>query len=315
MKIFTLLTFISMIFLSCNESTGPEPEQVSTGIWLHKDNSGLPGNSVSQIVIDNSGYKWIATDSGLAKFDGSEWTIYNTKNSGLTDDAIFELLIDSKDQIWIIYTSGALILFDRHNWHEYDISNSPIYGSFIETVAIDKHDNIWWGGYDFGLCKFDLTNWILHDELYGASISAIYADENDNIWIGTRVLPGTGKGLCKFDGINWKFYNEFTSDKLSNSINCILSDGPNSIWLGTERPLIHFVEPKYKLFYLLEPTSLSGIYCLAKDQNGNIWLSSGFFDTALIKFDGSDFTSYDPIDSGPEFYRIRSIVTDNYNNK
>ena len=53
-------------------------------------NSGLPDNNVNTIAIDASGNKWIGTGddsfegAGLAEFDGTNWTVYNTSNSGLT---------------------------------------------------------------------------------------------------------------------------------------------------------------------------------------------------------------------------------------
>jgi ligand-binding sensor domain-containing protein len=41
-------------------------------------------NRVKAIAIDGQGNKWIGTrGGGLAKFDGVNWTVYNTSNSGL----------------------------------------------------------------------------------------------------------------------------------------------------------------------------------------------------------------------------------------
>ena len=42
---------------------------------------------VTSIAIDGSGNKWIGTDDGgLAKFDGTTWTVYTTSNSGLPNN-------------------------------------------------------------------------------------------------------------------------------------------------------------------------------------------------------------------------------------
>jgi hypothetical protein len=41
------------------------------------------------IAIDGQGNKWIGTyGGGLAKFDGVNWTVYNTSNSGLPDNYV-----------------------------------------------------------------------------------------------------------------------------------------------------------------------------------------------------------------------------------
>ena len=55
------------------------------------------------IVIDGSGNKWIGTDwvVGLAKFDDTSWTVYNTSNSGLPVNGVMSLAIDGSGNKWI----------------------------------------------------------------------------------------------------------------------------------------------------------------------------------------------------------------------
>ena len=43
-------------------------------------NSGLPANGVNSITIDKNGNKWLATNGGVAFFNGEIWTVYNTSN-------------------------------------------------------------------------------------------------------------------------------------------------------------------------------------------------------------------------------------------
>jgi ligand-binding sensor domain-containing protein len=54
------------------------------------------------IAIDAQGNKWIGTlTKGLAKFDGVNWTVYNTSNSGLPYDYVHAIAIDKKGNKWI----------------------------------------------------------------------------------------------------------------------------------------------------------------------------------------------------------------------
>lgn len=62
---------------------------------------GLPSNSVYRTVLDRSGYLWIATENGLAKFDGKSFKIYTTAQ-GLPDNDITDILIDSNNVIWVM---------------------------------------------------------------------------------------------------------------------------------------------------------------------------------------------------------------------
>ena len=38
---------------------------------------------------------------GLAKFDGTTWTVYNTSNSGLPDNYVSSIAIDGSGNKWI----------------------------------------------------------------------------------------------------------------------------------------------------------------------------------------------------------------------
>jgi ligand-binding sensor domain-containing protein len=64
-------------------------------------NSKLPDNYVYAIAIDGGGNKWIGTLEGLAKFDGVNWTVYNTSNSGLPDNYVGAIAIDGRGNKWI----------------------------------------------------------------------------------------------------------------------------------------------------------------------------------------------------------------------
>jgi ligand-binding sensor domain-containing protein len=59
------------------------------------------------------GNKWIGTDGGgLAKFDGVNWTVYNTSNSGLPGNSVNAIAIDGQGNKWIGTYGGGLAKFD-----------------------------------------------------------------------------------------------------------------------------------------------------------------------------------------------------------
>jgi len=57
--------------------------------------NGLADNYVSAIAIDGQGNKWFGTwCNGVSKFDGMNWTTYNTTN-GLCKNYILTIAIDA----------------------------------------------------------------------------------------------------------------------------------------------------------------------------------------------------------------------------
>lgn len=124
-------------------------------IFYDKLNSGLPNNFVRSLSVDASGNKWIGTDEGLVKYDGTSWTIFTTSNSGLPSDKVLSLAIDSSDNIWIGTYKGGLAKFDGFNWTIYTTSNSNLPDDRIYALAIDSDGTKWIGTYSSGLAKFD----------------------------------------------------------------------------------------------------------------------------------------------------------------
>jgi ligand-binding sensor domain-containing protein/anti-sigma regulatory factor (Ser/Thr protein kinase) len=52
-------------------------------------------------MIDKKGYLWIATETGLSRFDGKKFRNYSTSD-GLGDNEITNLFIDSSGRVWVI---------------------------------------------------------------------------------------------------------------------------------------------------------------------------------------------------------------------
>ncbi|MEN6512292.1 MAG: T9SS type A sorting domain-containing protein, partial [Chloroherpetonaceae bacterium] len=106
-------------------------------------NSGLPNNWVYSIAIDKNGSKWIGTIKGLAKYDGTSWTIYNTSNSGLPRNGVISITIDKNSTKWL-GTDGGLVKYDG-TWTIYDTLNSDIPDNTVYTIAIEVNNTKWIG--------------------------------------------------------------------------------------------------------------------------------------------------------------------------
>jgi streptogramin lyase len=122
--------------------------------FYNKANSSLPDNDVYSIAIDGSGNKWIGTWGGLAKFDGTNWTVYNTSNSGLPDNHVLSIAIDESGNKWIGTRGGGLAKFNGTNWTVYNASNSNLPDNWIRSIAIDGSGHKWIGTEFGGLAVY-----------------------------------------------------------------------------------------------------------------------------------------------------------------
>ncbi|MEO6540264.1 MAG: two-component regulator propeller domain-containing protein, partial [Ferruginibacter sp.] len=84
----------------CLLFTGAASFSQSTQTIFYSTKDGLPSNSIYKAVLDNHGFLWIATDNGIAKFDGKNFKVYTTAH-GLPDNEITDIFIDSSRRIWV----------------------------------------------------------------------------------------------------------------------------------------------------------------------------------------------------------------------
>jgi hypothetical protein len=242
-----------------------------------------------------------------------EWVVYNTSNSGLSNDYVLAIAIDGQGNRWIGTAGGGLAKFDGVNWTVYNTSNSGLPENTVYVIAIDKEGNKWIGTGG-GLAKFDGINWIVYNTsnsgLPSNYVSAIAIDGQGNKWIGTL-----GGGLAKFDGVNWTVYNTLNSSLASNRVWAIALDGQENKWIGTfGGGLAKFDGVNWTVYN----SSNSGlpydyVYAIAIDGQGNKWI--GTYSGGLAKFDGVNWTVYNTLNSNLPYNDVWEIAIDEQGNK
>jgi hypothetical protein len=265
--------------------------------------AGLPNNSVSATAFDSDGNKWIGTSSGLTKFDGTNWTVYNTSNSGIPSNSVWGLAIDGGDIIWIATFGGGLVKFDGTNWTTYNTGNSSIPTNYLYFVTTDASGNKWIGSGN-GLIKFDGTDWTTYNTLSGLPNNSVYSvaiDGDNHKWIATY-----GGGLAKFDGIEFTVYNT-SSGLASNNCYDVAIDGSGNKWIATYGGgLSKFDGTNWTTYNTSNGLPATRCITVAAESNGNIWV--GFENNGVSKFDGSSWTNYTPANSSLPSYGINDVA-------
>jgi len=79
---------------------------------------GIPSRETYDILQDKEGYIWIATDQGVARFDGETFRTYTT-DDGLPDNVVFDLYEDEEGRIWFQSYTCQLSYFEHDAIHPY----------------------------------------------------------------------------------------------------------------------------------------------------------------------------------------------------
>lgn len=126
---------------------------------------GLPSNTIRDIDTQGEDLKqgrssdiWVATDKGVAHFDGVKWTSYTTK-AGLPSNDIRGVSSMFGKGVWAATAKGAAY-FDRasNTWidltHKNELARQEMTGAlFVPFVGAD-HSEVWFSTAGNGLITF-----------------------------------------------------------------------------------------------------------------------------------------------------------------
>ena len=108
--------------------------------------SGLPGNTITDIMQDNDGYMYFGTYSGLLRFDGVEFIsmnrLYDARFDFLSARTTFQ---DTRGHIWIgSNDEGVTCIKDNGEILRYTV-NDGLPNNSIRAICEDKNNFIWIG--------------------------------------------------------------------------------------------------------------------------------------------------------------------------
>jgi signal transduction histidine kinase/ligand-binding sensor domain-containing protein/DNA-binding response OmpR family regulator len=254
--------FICVFFLLHLSATA-QKEHINFTSLTSKD--GLLSNAVNAILKDRLGLMWFATDDGLYKFDGTNFTVYRNlpdDTSSLRANEVLALHEDRKGDLWIGTSGGGLSIYNRTR------------DAFVHFPA---------NANAVGLSR-------------NAVIRSICSDHQGQLWIGQF------DGLYVIDPVARKstkinLLAERTGGSINTSLTCVFADSQNRIWIGTDSGLFLFKRPSntFRQFVTGEagtyPISSNLVKTIGEDRSGNIWVGTAD-GLNRLRPDGTGFTIY-----------------------
>lgn len=174
---------------------------------------GLPGEgadwkgAINVICQDHQGFIWLGTWSGLLRYDGYEFTIFQQQSDsgGLGSNKVTSVYEDQQNRLWVGTRRGGVQQFDRATQQFESFSHDPTLPGSL------SNNNVW----------------------------CIYQDRQGRLWVGTE------EGLNYFDEERgtfrtfWQRPGGLSHDFIYNLAET--SDG--SLWVATENGLNRILWP------------------------------------------------------------------------
>lgn len=206
---------------------------------------GLPSNETYAVFEDSKHFLWIASDLGVARYDGNKFETFN-----LPDNVIFKIREDIKGRIWFFSFRGVLAYFENEKMYPYrynPVIENRINKIHIIDCKIDTNSNIYLNSY------ID-SNFIISDAGSIAAQRHSYPTKRNCIECTIEVL---------------------------NKNTCFTTMNRTSAGAVIDSAIIHVIIGKtIKHYYVKAPLGRFAHYSSIRLDNGDIYFYAG---RALIK--------------------------------
>jgi ligand-binding sensor domain-containing protein len=267
------------------------------------DNSGLPDNYVTSVVVDREGNKWIGTyGEGVARYNDTTWTTY------LPRRYIYDIALDSSGSV-IISASSGLFQYTGTNWNKLYTNNLK-----ANSVACDAEGNIWAGFFDYGgVAKYDSLGYTFYNSsnsnVKANTVRSLGLDHNGNI------LLGTSDGLMKKHGDDFILLPISNTPSLRWLHSLAFDDSANILWIGGQYQLTKYDGNEWTVYTpenSLLPEGFIYIHDILIDSGKRVWIGMG--GKGLIVIDGEVWKLFNTSNSGLPDDNVYTISEDNYGN-
>jgi ligand-binding sensor domain-containing protein/signal transduction histidine kinase len=280
------------------------PASTVLGHQAWSSENGLPQNSVHQILQTHDGYLWIATEGGIARFNGIQFAVFNQENDPtFTSNDTCCLAEDRSRGLWI-GTSDGLLRYAGGAFRRYTEADG-LPSSVVLSLA-PTGDGFLLVLTSGGLARYDGEKF----SPLTFSVSALGSGPDNNIWLATasglfsynqehlHAVPISrfptesieGLGSLK-DGSLWArtrtaflLWNKSrlrtwrSGHELPGTrVQSFLADSWGTLWVGTDQGLVALSSAPTadNLQLQIQPAlGATSILTMFEDREHNLWVGS-----------------------------------------
>ena len=240
-------------------------------------NTNLSNNSIRDLSLDGDGNIWAVTNSGISKWDGSQWVNYANNSNGLPSSSfIGQGITDTTFIVSNTFSSGVVY---------FDGSSATAYKSF-NTNGLSSNTH-----HDFqilpngdvaiatesGLSIFDGTSFTLYQTSSGLANNKVKSLTYDNssgaLWMGYRA---GSNGIASMNPVTGTITN-YSGASVSGNINDITS-APDSIIYFTAGSNVYRFDAKNDSLYTYNSANSpisSSVMNDVEYLNNQLWIATG----------------------------------------
>jgi signal transduction histidine kinase/ligand-binding sensor domain-containing protein len=295
-----------------------------TRTWRTED--GLPNDAVSAVTQTRDGYLWLATYDGLARFDGVNFTRFDSSTTPeMHSTRVTSLFEDAEGNLWIGYETGELTRYRDGHFYTTDF-HAPWEQKKIQTIRADSSGDIWLLN-DAGTLADAKGRVIAGLNTNGAAgATALVSDSKGTIWAdwsgnayvlqqgALKQLPSRSgdyvKCICSGvdDGLwiigqnyvsEWKdgqMFDKGQSPLGQSAVEAMIQMKSGCLAVGTLDQGLFLIFPGRNVVHFNHANGFpdNWVRCLCEDREGTLWVGTG--SSGLLALRQSRVTTLKPPD-------------------
>jgi signal transduction histidine kinase/ligand-binding sensor domain-containing protein/CheY-like chemotaxis protein len=220
------------------------------------------------------GNLWIATESGVSRFDGANFVNFTTAD-GLADNRVATIISTPDGAIWFGTSNGGISRYDPASFAHFNVADGLI------------SPNSFYSG------------------LLTGNAGAALAAADGTLWFASGFWGDTGRrGLVRFDG---RGFEQFPLSG-SHVVESLILAKDASIWVGFgDLGVAHYTQGRLEKLTKLDGLIDDNVMSMATGVNGELWI--GTWDRGLSRYDGRMFQNFTQ-ESGLPTNRVWSVAVD-----
>lgn len=274
MRIFSVVLFLFFLSGPLYSFQGETEEEFSIDVLNVR--KGLLSNYVTRVINDEHNTKYFATEGGITKFDGYDFSEYRPgpQYPGLENENIETLFKDRDNLIWIGTKGGGLSVLDprKNKIKSLNLAFDEFSESPLRVISINQGPDgkIWIGTWGDGVFLINpQTDKIEEHFSFEAPIYNIIKDRFGNIWFlaGAQLIkydPSESR-LIRFQ--TGRVHFNLIEDPVRNKIWMIGNEQTKTILTGFdfETQQIERKNTDFEARYIVS---------IGLDKQGRLWIGS-----------------------------------------
>jgi signal transduction histidine kinase/ligand-binding sensor domain-containing protein len=236
--------------------------------WSWTEQHGLPMTAVNEVVRTRTGHVWLATDMGLVRFDGVQFTVL-TDFGDLRITSANAFLEDRSGTLWIATDSAGVVAWRDGRYTQYG-SKQGLRSGHTTALFEDRRGQLWVGTMRGGLARLvdgRFASYTTRDGLPSDDVLAVTEDSEGTVWIGTSF------GLARFD--DGTFVSYTTREGLpASAVRALAPGASGDLWIGTDAGVVRLANGRFIDYSSKRGLAHEQVLSILRDREGALWVGS-----------------------------------------